>query len=226
MQIANNNTRAIRNRYNRIAPFYDFMEDLVEKTLYRKWRKLLWSKVEGNKILEIGVGTGNNIPYYPVNAEITAIDFSERMLGHAIEKAKKQGLIIDLQPMDVQNLTFEDDTFDTTVATFVFCSVPDPKKGLREIARVCKPGGRILLLEHVLSANRIVASFMNLVNPMVVRTMGVNINRRTVENVTESGIKIENVTELAAGIFKLIEASKTGSYSENVKTSINSDNRS
>ena len=145
---------------------------LVERSRYSVWRELLWSKVEGNKILEVGVGTGKNFPSYLANAEITAVDFSEKMLSHATEKAKKQGIEIDLQQMDVQNLSFEDDIFDTVVATFVFCSVPDPIKGLREIGRVCKPVGKVLLLEHVLSANRVLAFLMNLVNPIVVRAMG------------------------------------------------------
>ena len=108
--------------------------------------------------------------------------------------------------MDVQNLSFEDNTFDTVAATFVFCSVPDPVKGLMEVRRVCKPEGKVLLLEHVLSANNILAFLMNLVNPIVVSTMGPNINRKTVENVANSGLRVEKVTDLAAGIFKLIEA--------------------
>ena len=206
MKTESMNTEAARKRYDRIAPVYDFMEDLVERSRYSVWRELLWSKVEGNKILEVGVGTGKNFPYYLADAEITAVDFSEKMLSRATEKAKKQGLEIDLQQMDVQNLSFEDDIFDTVVATFVFCSVPDPIKGLREIGRVCKPGGKVLLLEHVLSANRILAFLMNLVNPIVVRAMGPNINRKTVENVANSGLKVEKVIDLAAGIFKLIEA--------------------
>jgi ubiquinone/menaquinone biosynthesis C-methylase UbiE len=199
-------TEIARKRYNRIAPVYDFMEGLVERSRYSEWRELLWSKVEGNRILEVGVGTGKNFPYYPANTEVTAIDFSEKMLSRAAEKAKKESIALDLQQMDAQNLSFEDDTFYTVVATFVFCSVPNPIKGLKEIGRVCKPGGKVLLLEHVLSANRILAWLMNLVNPLVVGTMGPNINRRTVENVVNSDLKVERVTDLAAGIFKLIEA--------------------
>lgn len=206
MKTESKNNEAARRRYNRIAPFYDFIEGLVEKSRYSRWREFLWSKVEGNKILEVGVGTGKNFPYYPANAEVTAIDFSEKMLKRATEKAGKQGIEIDLQQMDVQNLRFENDIFDTVVTTFVFCSVPDPIKGLKEIKRVCKPGGKVLLLEHVLSAHRILAFLMNLVNPVVIRAMGPNINRKTVENVANSGLKVEKVTDLAAGIFKLIEA--------------------
>jgi ubiquinone/menaquinone biosynthesis C-methylase UbiE len=147
-----------------------------------------------------------NFPYYPVSTEITAIDFSEKMLSHAIEKAEKQKVKVNLQQMDVQNLSFDDNTFDTVVATFVFCSVPDPIKGLMEVGRVCKPGGKVLLLEHVLSANLTLAFLMNLVNPVVVKAMGPNINRKTVENAANSRLKVEKVTDLAVGIFKLIEA--------------------
>jgi ubiquinone/menaquinone biosynthesis C-methylase UbiE len=127
------------------------------------------------------------------------------MLSRAREKAQKHGLKVHLFRMDVQNLEFEDNTFDTVVASFVFCSVPDPVRGLMEVERVCKPGGKVVLLEHVLSANRILAWVMNLANPLIVRTIGANINRRTVENVANSGLKVEKVTDLAAGVFKLIE---------------------
>lgn len=201
-------TEATRRAYNRIAYIYDLMESLVEGSRYRKWRELLWGKVEGSNILEVGVGTGKNFLFYPKDVEITAIDFSENMLSRAKEKAKKCGVHVRLQQMDIQHLEFKDNSFDTVVGSFVFCSVPDPVLGLTEIERVCKYGGKIVLLEHVISANQILAWLMNLVNPLVVRIMGVNINRRTVENVIKSGLTVERVTDLALGIFKLIEARK------------------
>jgi len=113
---------------------------------------------------------------------------------------------VRLQQMDAQHLEFEANTFDTVVASFVFCSVPDPVRGLMEIERVCKPGGKIVLLEHVLSANRVLGWLMNLANPVVVRIVGANINRRTEENVIKSGLVIEQVIDLGVGILKLIEA--------------------
>lgn len=201
-------TEAAKRRYDRIAPIYDLMEGLVERSRYSQWRSLLWTKVEGKNILEVGVGTGKNFPYYPSGTKIIAVDFSEKMLARAKEKAKREKVQVHLQQMDVQNLEFADNTFDTVVASFVFCSVPDPIRGLKEIERVVKPEGKVVLLEHVLSANRVIAWLMNLVNPAVVRLMGPNINRQTVDNVAHSGLIIKHVTDLAAGIFKLIEARK------------------
>jgi phosphatidylethanolamine/phosphatidyl-N-methylethanolamine N-methyltransferase len=201
-------TEAAKRRYDRIAAIYDVMEGLVERSRYNQWRRLLWAKVEGENILEVGVGTGKNFPYYPSDAKIVAIDFSQKMLARAKEKAKRVKVKVQLKQMDVQNLEFADNTFDTVVASFVFCSVPDPIRGLKEVERVVKPGGKVVLLEHVLSANKIIAWLMNLVNPVVVRLMGPNINRQTVDNVAQSGLIIERITELAAGIFKLIEARK------------------
>lgn len=205
-------TKVVRKRYDRRAFAYDLMEKFAEGLGFGKWREVLWGKVTGGNILEVGVGTGRNFPYYPPDAEITAIDFSEKMLSRARDKARRQGVKVRLLPMDVQNLDFADNTFDTVVATFVFCSVPDPLKGLAEVKRVCKPGGKVILLEHVLSANRTLGYLMNLANPIVVRMMGANINRRTVDNIAASGLAVEQVTDLMAGILKLIEARKTNAY--------------
>ncbi|MDR9459246.1 MAG: methyltransferase domain-containing protein [Dehalococcoidia bacterium] len=201
-------TKIARGRYDRNAPFYDLMEGCIEGARFKQWRTLLWSKVEGTRILEVGVGTGKNFPYYPAGAEITAIDFSDKMLERAKVKTRSPDVNVRLQQMDVQSLEFQNGTFDTVIASCVFCSVPNPVRGLMEIERVCKPSGKVVLLEHVLSANQILAMLMNLVNPLTVRMMGPNINRRTVENVTKSGLLVENVTDLWLGIFKLIEARK------------------
>ena len=201
-------TEIAKRRYNRIALLYTALIDgLIERSRSSRWRELLWSKVEGTHILEVGVGTGKNFPYYPADAEITAIDFSEKMLNYARDKARKQGVRVHLRQMDVQNLQYEDNTFDTVVASFAFCSVPEPLCGLIEVKRVCKPEGRVVLLEHVLSTNRILAWLMNLTAPLA-RMVGDNPNRRTVENVIKSGLRVEQVIDLGVGIFKLIEAKK------------------
>ena len=136
---------------------------------------------------------------------------AKKCLSEPGEELAREKLSVDMRQMDVQSLEFEDNTFDTVVASFVFCSVPDPVRGLKEVERVVKIGGKVVLLEHVLSANRVLAWCMNLVNPLVVHTMGPNINRRTVDNVGRVGLAVERVTDLAVGIFKLIEARKVSS---------------
>ena len=183
-------TKLTRQRYQRIAPFYDLMELLPERR-YRPWREHLWSLVAGPKVLEVGVGTGRNVEFYPEGMHVTAIDLASGMLERAVKRARELGKQVDLRLMDVQNLEFPNTTFDTVVATCVFCSVPDALLGLREVRRVTKPGGQVLLLQHVRSESPLFGRLMDLLNPLVVRMMGSNINRRTVEDVRQAGVNSE-----------------------------------
>ena len=201
-------TEFVKSRYNRFATLYDVIEGRLERSRQNRWRELLWSKVTGDRILEVGVGTGRNFPYYPLGAEMTAVDLSEGMLKRARDKASTQQVNVHLEAMDVQNLDFDDNTFDSVVASFVFCTVPDPLRGLTEIRRVCKAGGQVVLMEHVMSEGRIAGFFMNLLNPLALRLIGDNTNRRTVDDVARSGLVVERVTDLGGTVFKLIEARK------------------
>lgn len=203
-------TVATKARYNRIAPVYDLMEWFTERSAFQEWRQDLWSRLPDGRILEVGVGTGKNIPYYPKGAQVTAIDLSEGMLAKARRRAADLGIDIDLRLMDVQRLAFAQGTFDAAVATFVFCSVPIPVKGLRELGRAVKPGGDIWLLEHVRINKPVVGPLMDLANPLVVRIMGANINRQTVENVKRAGLHILNVEDLKGDLVKLIHARASG----------------
>ncbi|HYH03769.1 MAG TPA: methyltransferase domain-containing protein [Bacillota bacterium] len=196
----------IQKRYDRIAKYYDFFEGLMEKGAMEQWRKIVWEQAQG-QVLEVGVGTGRNIPYYPEHCQVTAIDFSTKMLEKAKEKTTMFHKRVDLQQMDVQSLQFPDHTFDTVISTCVFCSVPDPVKGLQEIQRVCKLQGQIIMLEHVRSQKPLLGWLMDLLNPLAVRMIGDNINRDTIKNLRNAGIKVVHEQNLASDIVKLLKCS-------------------
>jgi ubiquinone/menaquinone biosynthesis C-methylase UbiE len=199
-------TTATEARYDRIAPIYDLMEWLIERLAFQDWRRELWSRVPAGRVLEVGVGTGKNMPFYPEGAQVTAIDLSERMLVQAQSRADEMNIEVDLRHMDVQDLEFPDDAFDAAVATFVFCSVPIAVQGLRELQRVVKPDGDLWLLEHVRVNSPVIGPIMDALNPIVVRVMGPNINRRTVDNELRAGLKVVQVENLRGELVKLIHA--------------------
>ncbi len=196
-------TDKIRKRYDRVSRVYDKLEYMMDSMVQTEWRLELMKELEGT-VLEVGVGTGRNIEYYPNNIEITAIDFSPKMLEKAKRKADKYNKKVDLKLMDVQNLEFNDNTFDLIFTTCVFCSVPDPIRGLQEMKRVCKKEGKIIMIEHVRSEQKVLGLIMDVFNPVVVNTFGANINRRTVDNAKRAGLNNIKVDNLWKDIVKKI----------------------
>ena len=198
----------VQKRYNRIAPYFEGIEAMMEGLVLKAWRKKSWQQVQGHHVLEVGVGTGKNFEYYPDNARITAIDFSKGMLAEAEKKKARKNTQVDLNLMDVEYLYYADNSFDTVIATFVFCSVPLPLKGLKELYRVCRPGGRVILLEHTISSKPVLATLMNLLNPLIFRLVGANINRNTVKNIQSCPFSSIHIDERSGDIIKLIIAKK------------------
>ena len=201
-------TALTRQRYQRISTIYDRMEGLMERR-FRPWREKAWQFASGPRILEVGVGTGKNMEFWPKDCKVTAIDLTQGMLDIARKRAMQlQRAGDDLFLADVQHLELPSRIFDTVIATFVFCSVPDPVQGLRELGRVVRPDGHIVLLEHVRIDRPIIVAMMDALAPLIVRPNGANINRRTVTNVQLSDLKIDHVMDLdKMGMFKLIFAS-------------------
>jgi len=178
----------------------------MESFRFSSWRALIFDNIVGNQILEVGVGTGKNLPYYPQGMRVTAIDLSPRMLERAQRRAKVLNVRVELLEMDVQYMKFPDHSFDTVFATFVFCSVPDPVLGLQELRRVCKSGGKLLLLEHMRPENIILGLLFDLLNPLVARMMGANINRRTMDNIRKAGWRIRVEKRLSSDAVRFIRA--------------------
>lgn len=195
-------TSLTQRRYDRQAKLFDVTEAPVERLLWARLRRRLWGSVHGDRVLEIGVGTGKNAPYHPPDTRVVAVDLSPKMVRRAQAKTSGMERPPDFVLGDAQHLPFRDGAFDAAVATFVFCSVPDPIVGLKEVRRVT--AGRVHLLEHVRAANRIAGKLMDLINPIAVRISGANINRETVKNVDNAGIDLEAVDSSLFGIVKLI----------------------
>ncbi len=202
-------TATTRARYDRLAPIYDQIQRGMERWL-GPLRAELWQRVKGREVLEIGVGTGNNIAHYPSGCSLTAIDLSPRMLERARARADRLGVAVTLREADAQTLPFADASFDTVVTTCVFCSVPDPLRGLSEVRRVLKPGGQLLMLEHVRSYRPVLGTLMQLLNPLVVRVMGANINRETIDSIRLAGFIALQADDYMLDILKLIEARAPG----------------
>lgn len=194
---------AVEKKYDRLAAIFDLLENPMEMMAGKNWRRKLFAQIEGDKILEVGVGTGKNFPYYPPDKSITAIDISQRMLAKASLKAAQLRLAIPLLKMDVQDLKFPPNSFDAVVSTFVFCSVADPEKGLQELKRVLKPGGKIFFLEHV-RPQGIRGRIFDLLNPLFECLLGNNINRQTMARIRKAGLTISKEENLFSDFFKFI----------------------
>jgi ubiquinone/menaquinone biosynthesis C-methylase UbiE len=189
---------AVRKRYDWYSRFYDIFESPMEQMTFRHLRKEVIGSLNG-KILEVGVGTGKNVPYYPSSSEVIGIDISPQMLRKTKEKVTMfRGRSIKLSQMNVQHLTFAENYFDTVVCTFVLCSVPDPIIAVKEMLRVLKPDGQLILLEHVLSKIPLIAVIQKLFNPFTRGIFGYNIDRDTITNLKYGNaliFKIQNLTK-------------------------------
>ena len=149
------------------------------------------------QILEVGVGTGLMLPFYGSAAtEVVGIDLSSDMLDQAAKISSGFSFPVQLEQMDVENLRLESGSFDTVVSAFVFCSVNHPLQGLSECRRVLRPGGRLILLEHVDSQKWWVSTFLKLLNPLSVLLLGDHLTRDTVGVAREAGFRIDRVERL------------------------------
>jgi ubiquinone/menaquinone biosynthesis C-methylase UbiE len=182
-----------RTRYRRIAPVYDLLELPFEYARYRPLRRILFAGLSG-RILDAGVGTGRNIPFYPPGSAVTGIDTSPEMLARAECRRARFGARVELLERDVRATGFPEGSSDAVVATFLLCvlSERDQVPALRELARACKPSGEIRLLEYT----RPQAPFRRLLarawEPWVRWAYGASFDRDGARNVPAAGLELEN----------------------------------
>jgi ubiquinone/menaquinone biosynthesis C-methylase UbiE len=193
-------------RYQRIAPFYDLLDYPFEHGRYQAIRPRLFAGLSG-RLLDAGVGTGRNIPFYPPGAKMVGIDHSPAMLARAEKRRAALGTEVALLRMDVKDLAFPDGHFDAAVATFLFCVLPneDQPQALREIARVVKPGGPIRLLEYVRPTDKLRRFKARLWEPWMRWAYGAGFDRETEAHAREIGLEIARSEFVVDDLIKLIE---------------------
>ena len=193
------------DRYERIAPLYDLLDLPFEYRRYRKIRPLLFQRLSG-RLLDAGVGTGRNIPFYPPDAQVTGIDISPAMLVRANRRRLSLVADVELRQMDVTRLAFPDQSFDAAVATFLFCVLPEDLQvlALRELGRVVKPGGIIRLLEYVRPRGAMRRAIAKLWEPWMAWAYGADFDRRTEEHVPEADLEVIESRFVVDDLMKLI----------------------
>jgi ubiquinone/menaquinone biosynthesis C-methylase UbiE len=192
-------------RYERIAPLYDLLDLPFEFGRYRRIRPLLFEGLAG-RILDAGVGTGRNFPFYPRESRVVGVDLSPAMLARARRRASLAAASVELKVMDVTALEFPDGTFDAAVATFLFCVLPDELqlKALRELGRVVRPGGVIRMLEYVRPQGAIRRIVARLWEPWIAWAYGASFDRRTEEYVPKAGLQLLESRFIVDDLIKLI----------------------
>lgn len=198
-----------KQKWNRTAYIYRIISTPMEMMGARKWRKELFSRIPEGEILEIGVGLGANMEFYPaMNRRFTGIDISPRMLEAARKAASETDVQLKLLEMDAEKMDLPSDSFDAIVSTCVFCSIPDANAAFREAKRVLKKGGTAYFIEHMRPEGGIRGKIFDMLNPVTSRLLGVNINRRTENAIRESGFEIVESKHLMSDIFRFIIARK------------------
>lgn len=191
-----------------LAAMYDPLIAPFDPMGVRKWREWVVSAARG-RVLELGVGTGLNLPRYRAASSIAAIDPDGASLRRALARRNGNGESISLHQARAEELPFADESFDAVLGTLVFCSIGDPPRALDEARRVLKTGGTFRLVEHVRVDNRWLAGAQDLVTPLWKEIAGgCHLNRDTGAAVERAGFRVRAVHRHIGGLFIGIDAVK------------------
>ncbi|MBB3663156.1 ubiquinone/menaquinone biosynthesis C-methylase UbiE [Prauserella sediminis] len=195
------------------ADDYDRQMTRWERKLFGDSREWAASRARG-EVLDVAVGTGLNLPLYPDDVRVTGIDISPRMLDRARSRAEQFGRDVTLRQAGAEELPSPDDSFDTVVCTLGLCAIPDHDAALGEMARVLRPGGRLILVDHVAGTSRVVRVLQRLLEAVTVRQAGEHFLRRPFELLTGHGFDVVERERFKAGLVERLVAtagSATGS---------------
>jgi ubiquinone/menaquinone biosynthesis C-methylase UbiE/predicted ester cyclase len=200
-------TERVRRIFDKQAPKYDKSMARFERWLFSGNREWACSRA-GGEVLEIAAGTARNLPFYPEGVRVTGVELSPEMAALGRERGEELGRQIDMRVGDVEALDFLDESFDTVVCTYGLCTIPDDAAAVREAKRVLRPGGRILLAEHVRSPNPVVRAIQHLLDPLAHRFGGDHLLREPLDHLTDEGFEVEEVKRAKAGWVELVSARK------------------
>lgn len=199
----------IRDKYEEIAPIYDRSERLLQVLGLERWRRGLLGRARGT-VLDVAAGTGLNFPHYPKDCRITAVDLSPSMLAIARKRAADLGLPVAFAIMDAEALAFPDHAFDTVASTMSVCTFPDPVAALREMRRVCRPDGQVLLLEHGRSSVGWIGRWQDRRADRFAQTAGCNWNREPFELARAAGLRPLMARRHFLGVFHVMQLEPGG----------------
>ena len=197
--------REISQKYDRFARWYDWVEGIPELLGVNRLRYRMLQRASGT-VLEVAIGTGKNLPYYPRGCRIIGADASKEMLAIAQRRASRLWLDVSFSLAAAEALPFSDATFDTVVSSLSTCTFPDPVAALQEMARVCRPEGKVLLLEHGRSDREWLGRFQDRTADRHAKQFGCHWNRKSLDLVRRAGLKVNKGQRVFFGIFNQIEA--------------------
>ena len=193
--------------WDKAAPGYDRQIVFFERNWFSGGREWLGERAHG-RVLEVAVGTGRSLPYYPAGATVTGIELSPAMLAIARQRATDLGRDVTLREADAEHLPFDDASFDTVTCALALCTIPSPAGAIGEMRRVLAPGGRLLLLDHIGSTWPPLYAAQWLAERITIRTAGEHFTRRQLPLVTAAGFQVEETERLKAGTVERIHAVK------------------
>lgn len=209
MSSASRDVERLRRYWDRHSRSYDKQMAFFDRRLFGDSRRWICHQAVGD-VLEVAVGTGLNLASYPDNVRVTGIDLSPAMLDHARRRAESSGRAAALHEGDAHRLEFPDASFDTVVCTFSLCAIPDERVAIGEMWRVLRPGGLLLLADHVVSTSAPVRLLQRLLELVTIPIGGENFRRRPINHVRAAGFAIERQERFKLGIVERLVARKPG----------------